>query len=223
MGNLDLKQIALTQLDDVLAEWGRLKAACTEEDFSDLGDAEGTRFVTRAWAVVQRFAPRDSPYVQQARDIVEQRGFVGYVARHIVGVVESVRVDVAAGFLGDLATLIHGEVFSDFLEMAQHLLEEKYKDAAAVIAGSSLEAQLRQLCARNDVAFTDTNGRPKKADQLNADLTRASIYSKLDQKNVTAWLDLRNKAAHGHYGDYEAQQVGLAIAGIRDFIVRNPA
>ncbi len=43
------------------------------------------------------------------------------------------------------------------------------------------------------------------------------------QKNVTAWLDLRNKAAHGEYGKYEADQVGLMIDGIRDFITRHPA
>ena len=53
--------------------------------------------------------------------------------------------------------------------------------------------------------------------------TRAEVYSKLDQKNVTAWLDLRNKAAHGHYDQYESAQVGLLISGFRDFITRNPA
>ena len=34
-------------------------------------------------------------------------------------------------------------------------------------------------------------------DKMNSDLCGASIYEKLDQKNITAWLDLRNKAAHG--------------------------
>ena len=215
--------MALAHLDDVLAEWKRLESNCRKGDFSDLGDAEGTRFVTRAWAAVQRFAGTRSPYFQQAEAIVKQKAFVGYLARHIVGVVESVRIDVAAGFLGDLTSLIHGELFGDFLEMAQHLLDEKYKDAAAVIAGSSLEAQLRQLCAKNGIASSDSSGRPKKAEQMNSDLAGANVYSKLDQKNVTAWLDLRNKAAHGRYAEYGAQQVGITISAIRDFITRNPA
>ena len=64
---------------------------------------------------------------------------------------------------------------------------------------------------------------PKKADRLNADLSAASVISKLDQKNVTAWLDLRNKAAHGRYAEYESPQVNLLIAGVPDFITRNPA
>ena len=64
---------------------------------------------------------------------------------------------------------------------------------------------------------------PKKADRLNAELAAADVYSKLDQKNVIAWLDLRNKAAHGRYPEYGLPQVNLQIAGIRDFITRNPA
>lgn len=58
---------------------------------------------------------------------------------------------------------------------------------------------------------------------MNADLAGANVYSKLDQKNVTAWLDLRNKAAHGKYGEYTKEQVALLIQSVRDFITRNPA
>jgi hypothetical protein len=64
---------------------------------------------------------------------------------------------------------------------------------------------------------------PKKADGMNADLASAEVYSKLDQKNVTAWLDLRNKAAHGQYGEYNKEQVLIFISGVRDFITRTPA
>ena len=64
---------------------------------------------------------------------------------------------------------------------------------------------------------------PQKADAVNAELVKANAYSKLDQKNVTAWLDLRNKAAHGHYTEYQKEQVALMIDAIRDFITRCPA
>jgi len=45
----------------------------------------------------------------------------------------------------------------------------------------------------------------------------------LDQKNVTAGLDLRNKAAHGNYADYNIGQVKILISNIQDFITRIPA
>jgi len=148
------------------------------------------------------------------------------LARSLAGILESLRADVAAGYVRSQRELLHAELFADFLEMAQHLLNEGYKDAAAVIAGSSLEAHLRQLCHKSGISPDVSAGGstlPKKADRLNADLAAASVYSKLDQKNVTAWLDLRNKAAHGRYDDYESAQVNLLIASIRDFITRNPA
>ena len=65
--------------------------------------------------------------------------------------------------------------------------------------------------------------KPKKADQLNADLANASVYSKLDLKSVTSWLDLRNKAAHGKYSQYTKEQVQLMIQSVQDFMSRNPA
>ncbi|HEX8372718.1 MAG TPA: hypothetical protein VF585_08060 [Chthoniobacterales bacterium] len=107
--------------------------------------------------------------------------------------------------------------------MADHLLANGYKDAAAVVAGSSLEEHLRLLAVKHGVSSKDASGRPKKADLINAELAGELAYSKLDQKNVTAWLDLRNKAAHGHYSEYQAPQVTLLVASIRDFLTRCPA
>jgi len=40
------------------------------------------------------------------------------------------------------------------------------------------------------------------------------------QKNVTAWLDLRNKAAHGKYDEYNRQQVQLMHQAVFEFMTR---
>jgi hypothetical protein len=63
---------------------------------------------------------------------------------------------------------------------------------------------------------------PKKAEVLNADLVKAGAYSVLQQKGVTAWLDLRNKAAHGKYTEYKAENVDLTIQGILQFMTSFP-
>jgi hypothetical protein len=119
--------------------------------------------------------------------------------------------------------LISSEVFADFLEMAEHLLEENYKDAAAVMIGSTLEEHLRQLAATNNVDVEELNRQdrmvPRKADVINADLAKA-VYGKLDQKNITAWLDLRNKAAHGRYAEYNKELVQGMLNGVREFMGR---
>ena len=66
----------------------------------------------------------------------------------------------------------------------------------------------------------DGKSIPKKADAMNADLTKAGIYNLLSQKSVTGWLDLRNNAAHGKYDEYSQEQVKLMYQGVTDFIAR---
>jgi hypothetical protein len=86
---------------------------------------------------------------------------------------------------------------------------------------------LRALAQKRGVPVDAVNRagdlKPKKADTLNSELTAVSAYPGLDQKNVTAWLDIRNKAAHGKYDEYTRDQVALMIQGIRDFLTGHPA
>jgi hypothetical protein len=140
------------------------------------------------------------------------------------GILKAIKSEIDNGWLTSVKGLVSAEIFSDFLDMAEHLLSENYKDPAAVMIGSVLEEHLRQLCDKNGIATTETkNGKqvPKKADLLNADLAGQSIYNKLDQKSVTAWLDLRNKAAHGKYSEYNQSQVELMLQGVTEFMARN--
>jgi hypothetical protein len=140
-----------------------------------------------------------------------------------LGVLTAIRDQINGGWIETTRGLVTAEVFADFLEMAEHLLDQKYKDPAAVVAGSVLEEHLRQLCNAASLPVEDlSSGRavPRRADTLNADLGRAGKYTKLDQKQITAWLDLRNKAAHGKYSEYSEQQVVLMLAGVRDFVSR---
>ena len=138
-------------------------------------------------------------------------------------ILEAVRKEVEGGWLFTVKDLISSEVFSDFMDMAEHLLEEGYKDAAAVVIGSVLEEHLRKLCDNNDISVrSEKDGRiiAKRADKLNHELVKAAVYNKLDMKQITSWLDLRNKAAHGEYGEYSFEQVGLLLQGVKDFVSR---
>lgn len=145
-----------------------------------------------------------------------------YNVPRVAGILTALKQAYETGFLTRYEELIHADLFSDFVEMAEHLLQEGYKDPAAVIIGSVLEEHLRQLCTKSRISL-DNAGKPKKGDQLNADLAAANVYSKLDQKSITSWLDLRNKAAHGKYGEYTKEQVDLLQQGVRNFMVRVPA
>jgi hypothetical protein len=135
----------------------------------------------------------------------------------------SIQNEIEGGWVFSVKQLISAEIFSDFLEMAEHLLSQGYKDPAAVMIGSVLEENLRQLCSNNEIDIElEKEGSfiAKRADRLNADLVKAEIYTKLDQKAVTMWLDLRNKAAHGKYDEYTREQVELMSQGVTEFLAR---
>ena len=140
-----------------------------------------------------------------------------------IGAAKSLLGDARNGYLKSLTELIHADVFTDYLEMADHLNDAGYKDAAAVLSGSTLEAHIKQLCNKSDISLDNNAEKPKKTSVLNADLAKIPAYSKTDAKNVTAWLGLRNDAAHGDYSKYDQQQVKLMTSSVRDFITRNPA
>lgn len=220
-----IKQL-VEQLNSIVDNYKDLSSKSKYDDLSDLGEKTALNLITRSTAAIERTSGRESAYSRQVQEILSRKTHDFEKLSMAIGVVESLVIDIQTGYLSSASELIHGEIFSDFLEMSEHLSEEGYKDAAAVIAGGALEVQLRQLCIKNNIPIeinTTEEIHPKKAESMNSDLRNASTISKLDQKNVTAWLDLRNKAAHGKYSEYAKSQVTLMIAGIRDFITRNSA
>jgi hypothetical protein len=99
------------------------------------------------------------------------------------GILKSIKSEIDGDWFLTLKGLVSSEIFYDFLEMAEHLIKEGYKDPATVMIGSVLEEHLRQLCIKNSISITDTkNGKliPKKADLLNSELSNLGIYNKLD-------------------------------------------
>ena len=151
------------------------------------------------------------------------RGGTPYDVKEGRGILKAVKQEIDGGWIFTVKALISAEIFSDFLEMTEYLLSENYKDPAAVMTGSVLEEHLRQLCLKNSIP-TETNKAgnpvPKKAEMLNSELAGANVYNKLDQKSVTSWLALRNKAAHGKYSEYSQEQVTLMFQGVSNFIAR---
>ena len=141
-----------------------------------------------------------------------------------VQIIQNIKSEIENGYLNSIKSIVSSEIFNDFLEMAEHLLENDYKDPAAVMIGSVLEEHLRQMCIKNQIPTTiDKDGKSFniKTNQLNIDLAKKGIYNKLEQKSVLANLDLRNKAAHGHYQEYDKVQVKAMLDFVKNFLIRN--
>jgi hypothetical protein len=212
------KERTLARLDSLVSEYAALVRDDAKATFEGVPSATLIAFVTKCQAAIDSVTRPGDAYRRQAKTIIDQGPYPDVHAREVIGAVTALKSEIENGYLNSFSFLIQSEMFSDYLEMARHLVNEGYKDAAAVISGSSLEVHLRNLCEAHGIETSDSNGRPKKADTLNADLAREGIYEKGDQKNVTAWLDLRNLAAHGHYGSYGPDRVSLLIDNVANFI-----
>jgi hypothetical protein len=178
---------------------------------------------------IERLTGIDSWYGIKASTYMNKVAQSRELIPRLHGVLMALRTDVESGFLNTYQESVHESVFSDFLDTAGYLLSEAqrgFKDAAAVLIGGTLEQHLRNLSRKHglDTETQSASGtRPKRAEQMNTDLYKASVYGLLDQKSVTTWLDLRNKAAHAEYEKYAKEQVSLMLQGVRDFVSRNPA
>jgi len=218
-------QQIIEQLQAVIAAADEILRKSPTDEHSDLPGMDLRRGLSRLRAVIERLSSSNSSYVREL--VLIDRDWVGGEALSMYrGVALSLVDDTQAGYTRSLRELIHSDVFADYFDIAGHLQESGYKDAAAVIGGSTLEGHLRNLCRKHGIDTerqTPAGKAPKKADALNSDLAAAGAYGKLDQKNVTAWLDLRNNAAHGHYTEYSKEQVAIFLSSVRDFITRLPA
>ena len=135
----------------------------------------------------------------------------------MLGVAQSVEHDLNEGLLDDFRLLVQADLFVDFLEMSEHLLEEGYKDAAAVLAGSVLENTLRKVAEKNAISTVSESGKPLTIEPLNIALAKGGAYSKLVQKQITSWAHVRNKAAHGEFDEYSAQEVRMMLLFVQSF------
>jgi hypothetical protein len=210
-------QSILDQIDQAVGEWKSLRVGSQHDDLSDVPEHEGIRLVHRLASTIDRLAPAGTHHQRNLKDILARKVYETAKLNALIGALLALRQEYELGYLQSFEELVHADMFASFWDMADHLHSQGYKDAAAVLAGSVLEQHLRALSAKCQIA-ADAGGKYKKADTLNAELASQGVYNKLDQKNVTSWLGLRNDAAHGNYDNYAAQQVRLMMDAVRDFV-----
>ncbi|MFE7456247.1 hypothetical protein [Streptomyces sp. NPDC057554] len=131
----------------------------------------------RLESAAERIALPGSIYIQQL-DQHRTKPLL-YKMEEVLSVAVGLRDDLSDGWTESVAELVHAETHSDYLEMADSLLDSVYKDPAAVIVGTGLEVHVRALCVKHGVETELPTGAPKKADTMNADLKKAGVYGTL--------------------------------------------
>ncbi|MDX6288130.1 MAG: hypothetical protein QOG53_3615 [Frankiales bacterium] len=159
---------------------------------------------------------REHQYTRSFQEGTEKESVPSSV-RHGIGILRAASEDLSNGYLFEARSLIEAEVFDDFLQMAQHLNQQGYKDPAASLAGAVLEDGLRRIATGHEVPFSKSDG----LDALNKAIASHGIYNKLTQSKVDSWRVIRNAADHGNFGEYGTEDVTALIEGVVDLLGRH--
>ena len=225
-------ETVLTQIDSVLSDyeklWGLILEEMGDHEYSWAPSEESVRLVATLRNALHNAAPPGSTYHDDTRRVMSTHA--QYEAERIPqlkGLLEAVRADYAEERLGNALELIHADLFSDMLEGANYLLGENWTAAAAVMARAVLEQHLRELCRKHGIPteVKKPNGKIRKLmiEDMNRELRRKDIYANNTLKDVTAWADVGNAAAHGESDRYKKENVALMLQGIGTFIKQFPA
>lgn len=171
---------------------------------------------TRSLNSMRAYLPDNHPSITEFNELVihVQRGAV----RQGVGILRGLAADAADGYLFmRMTTLITAEVFNDFLEMAEHLLEAEHYHAAAGLIGAVLEDSLRKIADAQGITYTKRDG----IDSLNQALAKEGIYTAIVKKNVEVWKQVRNDSDHGHFDQVTLDDVRSMLRGVEDFLAQN--
>ncbi len=185
--------------------------------------AQISMWVTRIGNVITRLYGTNSQHYKNYQRNLDNKYFYNIHSNNwnhvsvIAGIIQAVQHEFRNDLINNISRILQADIFSDFLEMSEYLLNEGYKDAAAVIIGSVLEDSVRKLANSNGIDTIKPNGKPLTLEPLNIELGKAGIYDKLIQKQITSWGELRNKAAHGHYSDYQKEQVQMMLLFVQQF------
>lgn len=182
-------------------------------------DRQVTKWQSDCEHFLQLLGPHGQPWAYDLRRLL--RTYVGYsgVIDSAVGMLDSIHDALSADLLIDLSDLVRGEVFTDLLEQAEHLLDNGYFLAAAVIAGAVFEDHLREMCARRSVA--PTSPRPTLQNFIAA-LYATGHLDKFAMKQAEAIAAARNGAAHAET-TFKEKDAEAMVPDVRRFIANHPA
>ena len=132
-----------------------------------------------------------------------------------LGILRAVNGEIEFGPLPQIEGLISGEIFGDFLDMAEHLLEQNYVVVAPSLIGAVLEDALRRIAKAHGIPVKPESDNIAS---LNNKLADASVYTNFVRKKVALWNAIRDNADHGKFADNGGQDARGMLEGVRDFL-----
>lgn len=169
---------------------------------------------TNSLRYIELYFGRESYYFENFLEI--EGPDIRYTEKGL-GILKAIKDDIRSGHLRGVKELVTAEIFTDFLDMAEHLFENGYKDPAASLIGAVLEDSLRKLCLNNSITLK----AKEDISSLNHKLADKNVYNRLVQRQIQAWEKIRDYADHGKFDEYKLEDVNDMLKGVRRFLEEN--
>ena len=144
----------------------------------------------------------------------------GYVINNSVGEVtvtlRSLLQDIDQGLLASIEDQTRSSVFDDFLDHAKEYARNSFSNEAGVIAGVVFEDTLRTICRNSGI---DEKG--KKLDFLIGQLVKLGILTQVKAKRARVAADVRTKATHAQWDEFEIEDVNTIIEFTEELILKH--
>ena len=222
----DIKTKLLGQFHNLIVIGKTLLKGKNPESWSD--EVDRSRYFewrTQVINLLDRVLPIKSPLRNKVAEFLKFRNSASS-ANEILFTLSAAENDFNSGMFDDLEKQIEAVVSVNYMDQAEDLVKDstdasKSYIPAAVLAGAVLEKNLRTLCVKNSppISITKPGGKKKTLNPLIDDLKAASVFNEIYAKQLRAWADVRNAAAHGRFEEFTKEQVGAMIAGINQFLL----
>lgn len=156
-----------------------------------------------------------NPYRKSVDKICEKDR--GYVIQESVGEIYSILVtlqkDIEHGLLSSVENQAFALTFDSFLDHAIEYSKDNRKNESGVIAGVVFEDSLRTICRNNHIV---ENGI--KLDELITELQKKEIFTPQKAKRARAAADVRTKATHADWDNFDLDDVKTTIEFTKQII-----
>jgi hypothetical protein len=147
-------------------------------------------------------------HASEARKILHEKHWSDYSkVTDVAGLIESARDLVANGFVGQMKFLLHAEVFATMIEQAKALLDAGHLIPSAVLGRIVMENWLKDQAERAGIEVPES----AKASGINDSLKKAEVFSVPKWRQVQAYLDVGNAAAHGQAESFSREDVARLL------------
>ena len=141
------------------------------------------------------------------------RGAPCPVIMKMYGILQSAHEDWQQGLLRRIEHIVVAEAFDDFLDRAAIYHKGKKKIEASVLVSAVLEDTVKRIASKEGVA-----AKGKKLDSLVSELVTAEVFTPVKAKRVRSYAGVRNHALHAEWDEFDVQDVGQMITGVRELI-----